>query len=77
MKTCKILMGPIAGNGGVIFREGQSLDLDDDTAVKFAGWGYVSLPKATPTVPPVPVVVAVGTATTTKGEATKIEAAKT
>jgi hypothetical protein len=55
MKNCKVLVGPIAGDEGVLHDEGDSIALDDRTADMFARFGYVEIEaEPAPTVPVAP-----------------------
>lgn len=42
-KLCLVLMGPIMGNGGVIYHEGDQIVLTEATANLFASWGFVEI----------------------------------
>jgi hypothetical protein len=53
MKNCKVSIGPIMGEKGVLYNSGDKIALDDTTADLFVRLGYVELavePK--PTIPP-------------------------
>jgi hypothetical protein len=43
MKLCEVIIGPIMGNGGVIYYEGEEIVLEDATAALFESWGYVQI----------------------------------
>lgn len=43
MKVCLVLLGPIAGNGGIIYNEGEEIILENATAALFEGWNYVEI----------------------------------
>lgn len=43
MKVCKVLIGPIAGNEGIVYDEGDEIILEDATAKQFEGWTYVKI----------------------------------
>lgn len=43
MKVCLVLLGPIAGNGGIVYNEGEEIILEDATATLFEGWNYVKI----------------------------------
>ena len=79
MKVCEVLIGPIMGNGGIVYNEGEEITLEDATAALFDGWGYVRIlrdaqeesPVAGKVAEPVPEPVATTTTTsTTKKSAT-------
>jgi hypothetical protein len=43
VKNCEVLIGPIAGDGGRLYWEGETISLDDPTAELLARLTYVRI----------------------------------